>query len=69
MDPNNGPGSTVSLKKFGDDLPNTTIGVKRNEKVVKTPGPGEYCHEIADRQVKDRKPGYEWHKSSGRKEQ
>ena len=58
----------MKLNKFGDNMPKSTIGMKRSEKVVKTPGPGEYRHEYADSKTKSRAPGYEWSKSSGRKE-
>ena len=64
--PNNGPGSIVKAKQFGDDLPNTTIGVRRDEQVSRSPGPGEYKHENADGLTKNRAPGYDWSKSPNR---
>jgi hypothetical protein len=48
VDPDNGPGHIVDNRKFGDDIPNMTIGVRREERIPKTPGPGEYKPEEAD---------------------
>ena len=68
VDPNNGPGNIEDNRKFGDDANDMTIGVRREERVPVTPGPGEYRHEDADGQTKPRVPAHEWHKYPGRPE-
>jgi len=52
MDPNNGPGSTPYILHSSNN--GITIGVKRQEHIEKTPGPGDYSHEKADSLTKSK---------------
>jgi hypothetical protein len=65
-DPANGPGTHEEHRNFGSDTKKMTIPIKREHKIPKTVGPGEYSPEEADPHV------FEHHRvtafSNGRKE-
>ena len=51
LDAENGPGTHEEHRNFGYDTKELTIGQKREHQIPKTPGPGEYNHEQADKLV------------------
>lgn len=51
-----GPGAYNAGKNFGEDVPNMTIGHKREQVIAKGPGPGEYNPEVSDAKIKYKTP-------------
>jgi hypothetical protein len=47
IDPHNGPGTYIEHRNFGSNSKNMTIALKRENKIVKTPGPCDYSPEKA----------------------
>jgi hypothetical protein len=68
VNPIGGPGEYETTNNFGDDVKTLPIGVRREEKIIRTAGPGEYQHERADLQTKYRHPAADFEKQEGRKE-
>jgi poly(3-hydroxybutyrate) depolymerase len=56
IDCENGPGSFMDYRKFGDGANKLTIGVKRDLVFTVTPGPCDYSPERADRLVRPNSP-------------
>jgi hypothetical protein len=53
--------------KFGEDVKTLPIGVRREESILRSVGPGEYQHERADSATKYRHPAADFNRQEGRK--
>ena len=62
----NGPGSYEPYDNFGEHTNKLTIGVKRDEHIPVTPGPGTYNPEQADSKVMARAPATDFSKQTAR---
>ena len=47
IDPHNGPGTYIEHRNFSSNSKNMTIALKRENKILKTPGPCDYSPEKA----------------------
>lgn len=63
IDPSNGPGTNSELRNFGYDTKGLTIGVKRSDKIPKTPGPGDYRPDSAMNYTKYSSAKFDFSKS------
>ena len=61
-----GPGQYESQDNFGYDLGKITIGVRRNENQLESPGPGTYNPERSESTVKNRAAAWKFADQTGR---